>query len=520
MRASIRKEMMISSTLLSKNAGFQERQRWRGREGRRRLVRRNPLVLRVAAAVVLLLLPSCRPVPSSSSSSRHDGQHVNAGRSSSSSAGSVTVPLLVTAQATSTYRSATCSLERFEPAWIVCHEEVTTNGEDGPAVPIKKCEIVPYGADETTMVSSSSSLNETRGDNDVAFSPKEETGATAEPFRICDCTYVPYDTDYYCPMPATDHCHVPRRQSYHVYDVATPRTTPFCLRRPGRYQEFAESIWPILVVTLAAIVACLCCSRGGHRSVGHIVGWCFPCLVTLYIDYLVRYRPRRAQVMIRRWIRRRSDRLAERYNEIMNGNGGGDDDGGHDDERRSNNNNRRRRRRRNHLTAVEETLLRESMAHQRNGRPHMLRLATRIFREGEHAGRMTTTTNQQQRRRRRHPAAAKLEQTESTEETQSHNDIDAAADDDEETRRDVHEEDDEDVNQHDDHDDNDADDLDGCMICFAPLCDGDRVGSLPCKHLFHVHCLKTWLKRRNVCPLCLCEEAAEEVTFSSTTTSV
>ena len=53
----------------------------------------------------------------------------------------------------------------------------------------------------------------------------------------------------------------------------------------------------------------------------------------------------------------------------------------------------------------------------------------------------------------------------------------------------------------------DTDDIvDGhsCAICFAQLEDGDRVGSLPCQHIFHVTpCLKTWLKRRNVCPLCL-----------------
>lgn len=47
----------------------------------------------------------------------------------------------------------------------------------------------------------------------------------------------------------------------------------------------------------------------------------------------------------------------------------------------------------------------------------------------------------------------------------------------------------------------DDDDL-ACTICFSPLEDGDRVGALPCSHSFHVDCLKEWLKRRNVCPLC------------------
>jgi hypothetical protein len=53
----------------------------------------------------------------------------------------------------------------------------------------------------------------------------------------------------------------------------------------------------------------------------------------------------------------------------------------------------------------------------------------------------------------------------------------------------------------------DEEDL-SCTICFAPLWDGDRVGALPCKHLFHVECLKSWLKRRNVCPLCQAQDVA------------
>lgn len=41
-----------------------------------------------------------------------------------------------------------------------------------------------------------------------------------------------------------------------------------------------------------------------------------------------------------------------------------------------------------------------------------------------------------------------------------------------------------------------------CTICMIEIEDGDRVGALPCNHLFHVDCLKEWIKRRNVCPLC------------------
>ena len=42
-----------------------------------------------------------------------------------------------------------------------------------------------------------------------------------------------------------------------------------------------------------------------------------------------------------------------------------------------------------------------------------------------------------------------------------------------------------------------------CMICLADFETGDRVGNLPCGHVFHVEpCLKEWLGRKNHCPLC------------------
>jgi hypothetical protein len=47
-----------------------------------------------------------------------------------------------------------------------------------------------------------------------------------------------------------------------------------------------------------------------------------------------------------------------------------------------------------------------------------------------------------------------------------------------------------------------------CTICLAPIEDGSRVGALVCTHIFHVECLKGWLKRRNVCPLCMQADVA------------
>lgn len=48
-----------------------------------------------------------------------------------------------------------------------------------------------------------------------------------------------------------------------------------------------------------------------------------------------------------------------------------------------------------------------------------------------------------------------------------------------------------------------------CTICFGPIEDGDKVGALPCDHIFHSECLKTWLVRRQVCPLCQRSDVVE-----------
>jgi hypothetical protein len=55
---------------------------------------------------------------------------------------------------------------------------------------------------------------------------------------------------------------------------------------------------------------------------------------------------------------------------------------------------------------------------------------------------------------------------------------------------------------------NEDEEDDCCIICFAPFVDGDRVGRLPCSHVFHVECLKIWLQRKNKCPLCQTKEIA------------
>lgn len=41
-----------------------------------------------------------------------------------------------------------------------------------------------------------------------------------------------------------------------------------------------------------------------------------------------------------------------------------------------------------------------------------------------------------------------------------------------------------------------------CTICLTELEPHDKVGRLTCSHLFHVDCLKEWIRHKNHCPLC------------------
>ena len=50
---------------------------------------------------------------------------------------------------------------------------------------------------------------------------------------------------------------------------------------------------------------------------------------------------------------------------------------------------------------------------------------------------------------------------------------------------------------------NDRGDVIQCAICLCEVNIGDRIGDIPCGHIYCVECLKDWLKRKNHCPLCL-----------------
>ena len=41
-----------------------------------------------------------------------------------------------------------------------------------------------------------------------------------------------------------------------------------------------------------------------------------------------------------------------------------------------------------------------------------------------------------------------------------------------------------------------------CVFCFEKFQKNEIVRFFPCKHYFHVHCLKTWFEANTTCPIC------------------
>ena len=41
-----------------------------------------------------------------------------------------------------------------------------------------------------------------------------------------------------------------------------------------------------------------------------------------------------------------------------------------------------------------------------------------------------------------------------------------------------------------------------CTICLEDFMEGEEIVLCPCKHCFHQHCIKDWLRMKNSCPVC------------------
>ena len=270
-------------------------------------------------------------------------------------------------------------------------------------------------------------------------------------FRRCPCTpRTHYDRgDFYCPADL-GYCAI--SGSYH----SNPED-PVCLNIQSE-EIFVRSIWPIILIWFALTFTFCICTWAGKNACDFILSTFCPCWNKLLFEAICA-RPQdddqdnnndRRRGFLRRMVIRRRRYIQDRYRAIV-GRARGSEPG--------------------------------NLSHHSGGSEYELR--TRIF-----------------RREKKDISNENKDQDEPVPEQHQ------------ETIRDANENglsiqpvDNDDVN--DGETSSEDQHSPSCAICFLTLEEGDRVGAIDCEHLFHVDCLKGWLTRRNVCPLCLQEGIAK-----------
>ena len=229
---------------------------------------------------------------------------------------------------------------------------------------------------------------------------------------------------------------------------STSRRTPVCLDDDPR-RDAIRYIFLFVLALYLMILSCLLCTENG-RGIFHgiITLCCYRPWNTRLVRQIQQHDQRRTNRLLRSYWRRRRLLLERQYREMINN---------RNDQTSNNNNNNNdaaAQDNNNNNVALEPEEIEE------RPKPTHLALRTRIYHRGDY-----------------YPSKG----VESVEKKRGQDDF--VVDDDEEEH--------------------------ACTICFGPLVEGDRVGALDCGHVFHVECLKTWLSRRNACPLCA-TAAAEE----------
>jgi hypothetical protein len=297
--------------------------------------------------------------------------------------------------------------------------------------------------------------------------------------RRCPCGSPVAPDDFFCPLSQT-HCGVP---SLSRYDVDEP---PGCVT-VVQQTNFVRSVWPMLVICYVFLLVFLICSGPGRNVLGCCLSTALPRWNPMMIERIIEQRPAQANGMILRHlrdeIRRERPPQETPFGTRFSG----------------------WRRNPNEPEQIELgpdqwiLLLRDQATNallqaltnpnqdESTPQPTSLTLKTRVYSASEEAQR-------------------KIESGQGVSDD-NHYDPEKG----EEGTEVVHQNQQESSQQHgsehfppgfdpDDH---------SCAICYGTLVDGDRVGALPhCEHVFHVDCLKVWLTRRNVCPLCLSENIA------------
>ena len=50
-----------------------------------------------------------------------------------------------------------------------------------------------------------------------------------------------------------------------------------------------------------------------------------------------------------------------------------------------------------------------------------------------------------------------------------------------------------------------------CVVCLSSFDAGETITTLPCLHIFHSDCIKSWLESHNCCPICKYEITLESI---------
>lgn len=314
--------------------------------------------------------------------------------------------------------------------------------------------------------------------------------------RIYENSTGPLNSDFYCAADAATHCGVPFRGRYQ--DLEEP---PGCVGI-GEQTKFARSIWPMLVISYAFLATFLLCSRPGRNVLGCCISRIIPPWNDWMTDRIILQYPSMANGVILRSLREEQE--LRRRNEAAEAAAEGGAAQQQSPWRLWGN-----RVNTEHIlelgpdewallvrdpatAAVIEALNNRNNATAESSEPipTALKLRTRIYQSGDYnflsedEGQILQQDNDDPEKGielsgLRSPGADNI-----------------------------------DINEEDKLDEEEAssDEQDhhhSCTICYAPILDGERVGALPtCDHIFHVECLKLWLTRRNVCPLCLSEDIA------------
>ena len=287
---------------------------------------------------------------------------------------------------------------------------------------------------------------ETNNDNNFTTIPPEDDFDYDDDFfvqkisaRVCDCPGT--DTAEWVCKADADLCGIP-------YD---PTTEPVGCYQFSVTQVIARNAWPLLFLWYFGLLVVLLCTIQGKTARDYCIGrWCTTRPNQVFVDRLLRGDLTNVDVPGFRWRfwtynQRRLERgilaqgqYAWRMEAQYNMTGGSSSGGGG----------------------------------RRDGRKQTLELRTKRYQVEDQA---LNSRHRAQQQEQEEPTIS-IPPTERTSPT--------------------------DNNNTDDDNDSTDDDQVTCSICFAPLEHGDRIGDLACGHTFHVDCLKTWLPRRNTCPLC------------------